>query len=110
MRQYNRIKPRQSGKTTELIELAKMFLAIGRKIVFLTATKHEQMRIKEALHDYTTNQNCAFGIATNCDVTFRGRMFDTILVDDWDRFSAKAHETILINNNIYRSLLVTTHS
>ncbi len=110
MRIYTRKKPRQTGKTTDLINIAKVFLNYNRRIIIVCLNRNMHVRIKHELSKYEKNGNIIYALASNTDSAFRGQRFNVILVDDWNLLSPRMQENININAVISNSSIWATES
>ena len=78
-----RKKPRQSGKTEDIIEMAEILLSLGRNIVILIPNRRFLEYLKKSHKEFLQkDSNMLVGVASNLNF-LRGHKFDTILVDEW---------------------------
>lgn len=111
MRIYTRKKNRCTGKTTDLINIAEIFINYGRKVLIISMNRPMQLFIKNQLENKLPGSklvNCFYGIPSNLDFAFRGHRFQVILVDDWDLLTPSMQETINIHASIASSALLCT--
>lgn len=91
---FIREKPRQQGKTKDLLELLVLLLTLGRKIVFvvtggtreLQVFKKNHKTVLDLLNEYYKD-SVIFVSVKSIDMVLRGHRFDTILIDDYDVLS-----------------------
>jgi len=79
-----RYKKRQSGKTFEILELAKILVMLGKKTVVIIRNKQELYRIRSKYKEFIEsdmNGLLLIGAATNLNF-LRGHRFDRVLIDD----------------------------
>jgi len=107
---YIRHKPRQSGKTTELLELSEILLSLGRKVAYIVKSdrdlqiikKNEKKKLDELAIKYNTN--IWFLSASSFELGTRGIRLDTVLIDDIDLLDIRYFNSIQqypLNINIY---------
>jgi len=99
-----RVKPRQSGKTTELLELLELLLSLDRKAVLLFQNRrvleYSKMKFKHIFNNPKYKNNLLVGEITSLDF-LRGCRYDTILVDGYEEAS---NSNI---NNLYQYITVS---
>lgn len=107
---YNRLKPRQSGKTTELIDLAKILCELDRKVVLVIHNQRNLHIFKkkhpEIINEETYKFNLNVCSAESFEMATRGLRYDSILIDDITLISPKYLEIMdmlaLVNKaNVY---------
>lgn len=81
-----RIKPRQSGKSTDILEMAELMLSLGRKVVILLPTDREVALLRqfhtELIHNEDYKGRLMIGSASNLNF-LRGHRADIFLVDEF---------------------------
>ena len=81
-----RIKPRQSGKTEDVLEMAELLLSIGRRVVVLTQSNRDLAQLKQTHRKFLMNKNYVgllfVGASTNLSF-MRGLRVDCVIVDEF---------------------------
>ena len=108
MNNYLRIKSRGTGKTTDLVIFVKNLLKLNRNILLLTPGIQCEQALKSIIRSRNLNFPIVFGTINNLSSTFRGRRFDTIVIDEWDLFSSKDQETIMMQAHLNSAIVVMT--
>lgn len=108
MNNYLRIKSRGTGKTTDIVSIIKNLLKLNRKILILTPGIQCEQALKSIIRSRNLNFPIVFGTINNLSSTFRGRRFDTIVIDEWDLFSSKDQEMIMIQAHLNSAIVVMT--
>ena len=108
MHEYIRFKKRNSGKTTDLVMFVKNLLKLNRNILILTPGIHCEKELKSIIRSRNLNFPIVFGTINNLSSTFRGRRFDTIVIDEWDLFSSKDQEMIMMQAHLNSAIVVMT--
>jgi len=79
-----RYKARQSGKTSELLELAKILVSLGKKTAVIIRNEQTLYRIRSEYKEFIESDMgglLLIGAATNLNF-LRGHRFDRVLIDD----------------------------
>lgn len=108
MNNYLRIKSRGTGKTTDIVSIIKNLLKLNRKILILTPGIQCEQALKSIIRSRNLNFPIVFGTINNLSSTFRGRRFDTIVIDEWDLFSSKDQEMIMMQAHLNSAIVVMT--
>ena len=108
MNNYLRIKSRGTGKTTDIVSIIKNLLKLNRKILILTPGIQCEQVLKSIIRSRNLNFPIVFGTINNLSSTFRGRRFDTIVIDEWDLFSSKDQEMIMMQAHLNSAIVVMT--
>ena len=108
MNNYLRIKSRGTGKTTDIVSIIKNLLKLNRNILLLTPGIQCEQALKSIIRSRNLNFPIVFGTINNLSSTFRGRRFDTIVIDEWDLFSSKDQETIMMQAHLNSAIVVMT--
>ena len=108
MNNYLRIKSRGTGKTTDIVSIIKNLLKLNRNIVLLTPGIQCEQALKSIIRSRNLNFPIVFCTINNLSSTFRGRRFDTIVIDEWDLFSSKDQETIMMQAHLNSAIVVMT--
>lgn len=96
MKYFNRIKPRQTGKTMDLIDLACVLLEIGRKVVIIVNHNNTKTRVSTTLRDFGFRKVHVV-LDKNFDRFIRGHRFDTFLIDEYNSIPLNHQTTIKTN-------------
>ena len=67
-----------------------------------------EQALKSIIRSRNLNFPIVFGTINNLSSTFRGRRFDTIVIDEWDLFSSKDQETIMMQAHLNSAIVVMT--
>jgi molybdopterin-guanine dinucleotide biosynthesis protein len=106
-----RIKPRQSGKTTDIIELVVVLLSIGRKVALIMPSDRETAWLRQTHKDLVLNkdyQGCLFiGSASNL-LFMRGIRVDCVVVDEFKE--SKFQQEIILLTDVNSAVLYTTET
>jgi len=105
MNTFNRIKPRQTGKTTDIVDLAKTLSEIGRNIVVVVYSNNEIRKIQSKMKQIG---NIRIISSKMFDSQTRGARHDTIIIDDYSRFDKEAQQSIAQYSIIYNAFIYTT--
>ena len=98
-----RNKERQTGKTTDIIEMTEILLSMGREVVLLVHNRRALEYLRKEHKDTFDNRNhlgaLLVGEANNLNF-LRGHRFDTVMVDEWSLTPNQGEiETIVSINN-----------
>jgi len=106
-----RIKPRQTGKTTDIIELTEVLLSIGRKVALIMPSDRETAWLKQTHPKFVMNKNYKgslfIGSASNL-LFMRGVRVDCVLVDEFKLL--KNQQEIISLTVINNAVLYTTET
>lgn len=106
-----RIKPRQSGKTADVLEMAELLLSIGRKVVILMPSNRDVAALKQNHRKFLMNKNYVgslfVGPSTNLDF-MRGLRVDCVIVDEFKHLLNQSDIITMVAVNL--AVLYTTET
>jgi hypothetical protein len=105
MKVFKRNKPRQTGKTSDMIDLVESLLDLDRNIAVVVFGNDDVRRIQREIQQ---RGNIKILTARTFDRNTRGCRFDTVVVDDYSRFTKEQTDTIKLHSNIWNVHLYIT--
>lgn len=106
-----RIKPRQTGKTTDIIELVEILLSIGRKVALIMPSDRQVAWLRQTHKPFVMNKQhrgvLFIGSASNL-VFMRGISVDCVIVDEFNVL--KNQQEIISMTTINNAVLYTAET
>jgi len=106
-----RIKPRQTGKTTDIVELVEILLSIGRKVALIMPSDRQVAWLRQTHKSFVMNKQYIgllfVGSASNL-LFMRGISVDCVVVDEFNVL--KNQQEIIQMTVIKNSVLYTTET
>jgi len=106
-----RIKPRQTGKTTDAIELSEVLLSIGRRVALIMPSDREVAWLRQTHRQFAMNEDYKgslfVGSASNL-MFMRGLRVDCIIVDEFKALTNQQEIITLVAIN--SAVLYTTET
>lgn len=108
-----RIKPRQTGKTADAIELAEVLLSIGRNVTLIMPSDRETVWFLQTYRDFAMNKqykgSLFVGAATNL-VFMRGLRVDCVIVDEFKELNPQYQKDIMLLTVTTNAVLYSTET
>ncbi len=106
-----RIKPRQSGKTSDVLEMAEVLLSIGRKVAIIMPTDRMLAQLSQYNKAFLNKKDYKgllfVGASTNLSF-MRGIRVDCVIVDEYNHLNNQSE--IKAMTQVNSAVLYTTET